>query len=113
LELLFASSASALVVENIGFQPYSSATSVTCGVAGAGNSFGHNTKMDSSYSRMLLLGHKSMVNYSTTLGGATRSRVDFTCTTTGAVTAAMVKIYFNGVTTNWLTMSSGSFTLGQ
>lgn len=114
---LTATSAIAATPGYISFQPYSSATKVQCGV------FGHSSNRDKDgagnviqglvptpdKSRMLTLNTKTMVNYST---NGTRA-VSFTCTTLGATTAALVKVYLNKVTTFFQTLSSGTFFIAQ
>lgn len=101
--------------EKIGFRAYSSATSVTCQVFGqprylardSNNQVIQEFAPTSAYSRTYLLGTKGFGNYSTIV----IKQLRFTCTTTGASTAARVKVFLSGVESYFLTLSEGTFAI--
>jgi hypothetical protein len=106
----------------LGFKAYSTQAGTTCTVFGSDINMGLDTrngytqafKPDPGLSRSLNLGTKGFANYSTQYSAANSKKYQpmqiwFTCTATGASTAAPVKVYLNGVQTYFLTLSSGTF----
>lgn len=103
--------------QKIGFRAYSSATQTECGVFGSTGTLSRDDNgvaiqtltPAAGNSRTLLLGTKGFKNYST---NAVRM-VTFTCRSYGTSTAASVKVFLNGTETHFLTLSSGTFAIGQ
>lgn len=100
-----------------GFRAISSASIVKCGVFGSRQLLGKDANgypiqghaPDTTYSRIYTLGTKGFANHST----AGQASFRFTCTVSGAGTAAPVKVFMNGVETYYLTTDSDTFVIGR
>ena len=120
--LLFAVEAYATGLSKVSFQPYSSATQVTCVVYGMekllftdqnGSHPSQSFVLDPDFRRSLNLGTKTMANYSTTLGGKKVRYIKYTCTQTGTNTTVSVKLGVNGSTAIPLTLDEATFALKE
>ena len=113
----------------IGFQAYSSANQIECGVFGMNkklktDAVGGETSIiqgfspDDAYSRTLSLGTHGFANYSTNYGKMNLTAAAWTCRIVStsansyANTIVPVKVYLNGVQNFFLTLGSGTFIGG-
>ena len=122
LILLIAAPLHATSLSKISFSPYSSQSSVTCNVFGYdklvftdanGTHPMQGATLDPDFARTLILGTKTMKNYSTTLGGKKVRGATFTCTVTGTNTMVKVKVGTNGSVAIPLTLDSYNFILKE
>lgn len=122
LILVFTTSAGATALDKLSFQPYSSASEITCIIYGMdklvfadanGSHPMQGMTLNPDFARSLSLGTKTMRNYSTTLGGKKVRAVTFTCTVAGTNTAVPVKVGTNGSVSIPLTMDAFTFILKE
>jgi hypothetical protein len=118
-------------VIKVGFQAWSSSSQVECSIFGQGPKLRTDSSMDAQmaiqgfspdpdYSRTLSLGTKGLSNYSTVYPSKnitdTKSHniifMQWDCRVKGTITAAMVKVYFNGIQTFYQNSATGGFNIG-
>lgn len=115
--MMMATTANAAKITSLGFRAYTSATSVDCGIFGTNQIMPkdyngvviQNVSPDPSLSRTAVLGTKGFYNYST----LNVTNVTFTCRKTGTSEPISVKVFMNAVETHFLTLDSGTITIGR